>query len=83
MVASLDRLFCEQLAAGRATFQAPPSPPPIPAAKRFLNISALQKSIRRDDAEGAMRYAQQGCALNSEQVFRRLAVCAVEDVGDW
>jgi hypothetical protein len=57
------------------------SPPPIPPEQRFLNISALQKSIRRGDAEGAMRFAQQGCSLNAEQVFRRLATCAVEDVG--
>lgn len=81
ILSSLDRLFCEHLAAGRASFQASASPPSIPAAQRFLNISALQKSIRRGDAEGAIRFAQQGCPLNGEQVFRRLATCAVEDVG--
>ena len=81
ILASLDRLFTEHLSAGRTSFRAPPPPRPIPAAQRFLNISALQKSIRRGDADGAMRFAQQGCALNAEQVFRRLAVCAVEDVG--
>lgn len=81
ILTSLDRLFGEHLAAGRASFQAPPTPPLIPAEQRFLNISALQKSIRRGDADGAMRFAQQGCALNAEQVFRRLATCAVEDVG--
>lgn len=81
VLSSLDRIFCEHLATGLASFQAPMSPPPIPATHRFLNISALQKSIRRGDAEGAMRYAQQGCFLNAEQVFRRLATCALEDVG--
>lgn len=81
ILTSLDRLFCEHLAAGRASFQAPPTPPTIPVGHRFLNVSALQKAIRRGDSEGAMRFAQQGCALNSEQVFRRLATCAVEDVG--
>lgn len=81
ILTSLDRLFCEHLAAGQASFQAPPTPSAIPAASRFLNVSALQKAIRRGDSEGAMRFAQQGCGLNSEQVFRRLATCAVEDVG--
>lgn len=55
ILASFDRLFCEHLAAGRASFKAPPLPAPIPATYRFINISALQKSIRRGDAEGAMR----------------------------
>lgn len=78
---SLDRLFCEHLASGRASFQAPPAPPPIPTALRFLNTSALQKAIRRGDADGAMYYAQQDCQIDTEHTFRRLAVCAVEDVG--
>jgi len=81
VLAGLDRMFCEHLAVGRAAFQAPPSPPPMQADYRFLNVSALQKSIRRGDAEGAMRFAQQGCTVDAEHIFRRLAVCAVEDVG--
>jgi len=81
ILTSLDRLFCEHLAAGLASFQAPPAPPPIPAEHRFINVSALQKAIRRGDADGAVRFAQQGCSLNAEQVFRRLATIAIEDVG--
>lgn len=81
VLASIDRLLIEHVSAGRACFQVPPSPPPMKAEHRFLNVSALQKSIRRGDAEGAMRYAQQGCGVDAEHIFKRLAVCAVEDVG--
>jgi hypothetical protein len=81
VLASLDRQLCEHLAAGRASFQAPPMPLSIPLEHRFLATSALQKCIRRGDADGAMRFAQQGCALDIEHTFRRLATCAVEDVG--
>lgn len=81
ILSSMDRLLCEHLAAGRASFQAPPTPPAIPAEQRFLATSALQKSVRRGNVDLAMRYAQQGCAIDAEHVFRRLATIAVEDVG--
>lgn len=81
VLTSIDRLLCEHLAWSQAPFQTPPSPPPMASDHRFLNVSALQKSIRRGDAGGAMRFAQQGCSIDAEHVFRRLAVCAVEDVG--
>ena len=41
----LDRLFCEQLARGRASFQAPPPPPTMRPEQRFLVTSALQKWV--------------------------------------
>ncbi|GGI90780.1 hypothetical protein GCM10007973_28860 [Polymorphobacter multimanifer] len=80
-LSGLDRVLCEHLATGRASFQVPMQSPPLDPARRFLNVSALQKAIRQGDAVGAMRFAQQGCSVNAEQIFRRLAVCAVEDVG--
>lgn len=44
-------------------------------------MSALRKAIRRGDAVGGIRFAQQWCYVDQEQILRRLAVCAVEDVG--
>ena len=81
ILTSLDRLFVEHLARGRASFQAPPVPQPMAPEHRFVATSALQKCIRRGDAEGAMRYAQQGCSVDAKHTFRRFATCAVEDVG--
>lgn len=81
ILTSVDRLFCQHLADGRASFHAPPARPAMLPEHRFLATSALQKCIRRGDAEGAMYYAQQGCAIDADHTFRRLATCAVEDVG--
>ena len=81
VLAGIDRIMCENLLNLFQTFEPPTDFQHIPAEQRFLNVSALQKSIRRGDAAGAMRFAQQGCQLDQEHIFRRLAVCAVEDVG--
>jgi|CXWL01.1.fsa_nt_gi hypothetical protein len=81
VLTGIDRIMCENLLSLHRTFEAPTDIQRISAEQRFLNVSALQKSIRRGDAAGAMRFAQQGCQIDQEHVFRRLAVCAVEDVG--
>ncbi|MEP2988033.1 MAG: hypothetical protein ABJN65_10950 [Parasphingorhabdus sp.] len=52
----------------------------IPSQK-WLNISALQKAVRRGQVQRAIQFAKQGCQLDANHVFRRLAVCALEDVG--
>lgn len=81
VLTGVDRIMSESLLRQFQTFKAPADFQHIPADHRFLNVSALQKAIRRGDASGAMRFAQQGCQLDQEHVFRRLAVCAIEDVG--
>lgn len=81
VLTGIDRIMRENLLRLFQTFDTPTDFQPIPAEHRFLNVSALQKAIRRGDIAGAMRFAQQGCQLDQEHIFRRLAVCAVEDVG--
>ena len=81
VLAGIDRLLAERLLSMFQDFKAPTEIANIPMGKRFLNSSALQKAIRRGDAAGAMRFAQQGCVLDQDYIFRRLATCAVEDVG--
>lgn len=79
---SLDALLWEHILSGYAEWVAPKHDMiALCANQKWLNISALQKAIRRGQVERAVQYAKQGCQVDADQVFRRLAVCALEDVG--
>jgi hypothetical protein len=55
---------------------------PIPAEEEIEVLkSALQKSVRRGQAEKAMYYADRLVRLNPFSCWRRLRIIAVEDVG--
>lgn len=49
--------------------------------QKWVNASALQKAIRRGQASRATRHALAGLRLDPKYTIRRLAVCALEDVG--
>lgn len=51
------------------------------ADQKWINASALQKAIRRGQASRATRHALAGMRLDPKYVLRRLAVCALEDIG--
>lgn len=53
----------------------------LPLNEKWLNTSALQKSIRRGHVELAATYAQRSVAIDAKHTFRRLAIIALEDVG--
>ncbi len=59
----------------------PGEPPGLLPGDRWINTSALQKAIRRGDVATAVRAVRAGCSLDPDHTFRRLAVCALEDVG--
>lgn len=81
VLVGMDRLLLEHLHAGAAQMPQPSEPPKLLAEERWINTSALQKAIRRGDVATAVRAAQAGCSLDPDHTFRRLAVCALEDVG--
>lgn len=81
VLTSLDRLLLEHLQAGAAALPQAAETQMLPPPDRWINTSALQKAIRRGDVFTAVRTAQSGCSLDPDHTFRRLAVCALEDVG--
>ncbi len=82
LLKSLDQLLWEHTASGYLDWkQHSHQQISITKAQKWLNISALQKAVRRGQVERAIQFAKQGCQLDADHVFRRLAVCALEDVG--
>ena len=81
-LASVDRLFQHDLSSEFLEWEKPAPPNRrLYRDERWLNVSALQKAIRRGDKDRAVRHAMLGCQLDADHVFKRLAVCAFEDVG--
>lgn len=75
----LDNLFLEHLWSAEVRL---PELPTIPTTiDKWLNTSAMQKAIRRGDVARAVAHAHVGVMFDVDHTFRRLAVCAVEDVG--
>jgi len=82
LLKSLDELLWEHVLTGFTEWKVlPHEETRLSPSQKWLNISALQKAIRRGQVERAIQFARQGCQLDAEHVFRRLAVCALEDVG--
>lgn len=82
LLKSLDALLWEHVLNGFVDWQ-PLKHPQIHLSnsQKWLNISALQKAIRRGQVTRAIQFARQGCMLDADYVFRRIAVCALEDIG--
>lgn len=82
ILASIDRILIEHMNSCLFSWNAfdEPLPRTMPD-ERWLNTSAMQKAIRRGDARTAVASARVGFSIDPEHTFRRLAVCAVEDVG--
>ncbi|ASK88363.1 hypothetical protein [Sphingorhabdus sp. SMR4y] len=82
LLKSMDELLWEHTLSSFSDCEAPPHELiKLTPAQKWLNISALQKAIRRGEGGRAIQFAKQGCQLDADHVFRRLAVCALEDVG--
>ncbi len=82
LLKSMDSLLWEHVLTGFLSWNQPPHEAIVlSSSQKWLNISALQKAIRRGQVERAIQFAKQGCQLDADHVFRRLAVCALEDVG--
>lgn len=78
---SIDRLLVAYLSE-HAQNVAPSEPTlELSADQKWINASALQKAIRRGQASRAVRHALAGVHLDPKHTLRRLAVCALEDIG--
>lgn len=77
----LDRLLCED--AVRKILEWP-LPTGLPVGRlrddKWRTVSSLQKAIRRGDVWAAMSAAHAAYGMDPRYLFRRLVVCAIEDV---
>lgn len=81
-LAAMDRILIEHLDTCLAS-SVPPTDPirTITNYQRWVNTSAMQKAIRRGDSSTAVACARSGFQLDPEHTLKRLAVCALEDIG--